>query len=302
MRPTWPVAALLLVFGGCATTGSTLGSGVGDRYLARAPYYAGVPAAQVASEGRAVGHLPISFQSGASQPGIFDPAVGEAMQALLAEMNAYLDSLGLTRRLVDGGRVSAVAHGATRVPPDVQFGCATVSGDPEDDCALDGDTVLGREHMRMRLAVGRPSREWVAWMGQVMSDTGVGRTLVISLEVGQYLTRQRGFRGTKEVELGTGHVQALPWLTSLETPVAVLQLTGAVVEPDGRAVRIGAEGLLARRTSMRVSALGAQELIGDADVQELRVARREDLPGAPLAWRAGLQSLVTQLLGLDGSV
>jgi len=300
MRPAWAVVLLLLILGGCASTGSTLGSGVGDRFLARAPYYAGARAAQVASEGGAVGHLPVSFQSGASQPGIFDPAVGEAMEALLREMNAYLDSLGLTHRLVDGGRISAVAHQSTRFPPDVQFGCSTVSGDPEDDCALDGDTVLGREHMSMRLAVGRPSGEWVDWIGQVMSDTGTSQTLVISLEVGQYLTRQRGLRGAKEVELGTGNVQALPWLTSLETPVAVLQLTGAVVASDGRAIRIGAEGLLARRTSMRVSALGAQELIGDADVQELRVARRDDLPGAPLAWRAGLQTLVTQLLGVEG--
>ncbi|HZA51832.1 MAG TPA: hypothetical protein VE549_13900 [Myxococcaceae bacterium] len=35
---------------------------------------------------------------------------------------------------------------------------------------------------------------------------------------------------------------SLPWLTSLETPVSVLQLTGALIDRSGQAVRIGAEG------------------------------------------------------------
>lgn len=39
------------------------------------------------------------------------------------------------------------------------------------------------------------------------------------------------------MELGRAHAVALPWLTSLETPVAILQLTGARMGLDGRAVR-----------------------------------------------------------------
>lgn len=281
---------------GCATSGATLGSGVGDAYLEHPPYYAGRPPSPAAGVPSVVGHLPIVYQRGAAQAPVFDPGLTEDMQGLLREMNAYLDSLGVTRLLVQGGQVSAVTHAATRQPPDVHFGCITESGDPQDECLLDDREVLGRTDHRLRLAVGRPSREWTEWMDGVLADQGADQALVITLEVGQYLVRQQGLRGLKRLELGTAHVQELPWLTSLETPVTVLQLTGALVERGGRAVRIGAEGLLARRTSMKVSALGGQELISDEDVRQLRWDRREKLPGAPLTWQVGLRTLVTTLL------
>jgi len=283
---------ILLALTACA--GATLGSGVGDAFLGHPPYYAGSTAR--ASSSTETGHLPIAYQRGGAQAPIFDPSLTDDMSALLAEMNAYLDSLGTSKRLVEGGKVSAVAHAATTRPPDVQFGCVTRSGDADDDCALDGDSVLGRDQLRMRLAVGRPSGEWTLWIDQVMADQGVDRVLVITLEVGWYLVRQRGFLGHKELELGTSHVAQLPWLTSLETPVAVLQLTGALVGPGGKALRIGAEGLLARRTGLEISALGAQALISDDDVRQLRSARREDLADEPLVWRAGLRALVSGLL------
>jgi hypothetical protein len=149
----------------------------------------------------------------------------------------------------------------------------------------------------MRLAVGRPSAAWTEWMREVMTGVGVARALVVTLEVGQYLPRQTGLRGDKQVELGTGHVAKLPWLTSLETPVTVLQLTGAVVDRDGRAVRIGAEGIVAHRTRLLVSAVGGQELLRDEDVAAVRALRRDDLPGRPLAWRVALAQLVAQLTG-----
>jgi hypothetical protein len=233
---------------------------------------------------------------------MFDPAggAGTAVDALLREMTAFVDSLGaahrLTVRLVEGGRVSAVAHRASTTPPDVHFGCITASGAAVDDCAERGG-ALGRGRQPMRLAVGRPSAEWTGWMRDVTRDVGVGRALVLTLEVGQYLPRQTGLRGDKEVELGTGHVVRLPWLTSLETPVSVLQLTGALVSSDGRAIRIGAEGILARRTPLVASALGAQRLVSDEDVEQARTLRRDDLPGQPLAWQVALRHLVAQLTG-----
>jgi len=278
-----------------ACAGATVGSGVGDAFLDHPPYYAGA-ASPSAGDNVEPGHIPVAYQRGAAQAPIFDPSATDEMAALLTDMNAYLDSLGMSRRVVQGGKVSAVTHAATIHPPDVQFGCVTRSGVEEDDCALDGDTVLGRDQQRMRLAVVRPSPEWTLWMDQVMADQGVDRVLVVTLEVGWYLVRQRGFLGHKEIELGTSHVAELPWLTSMEAPVAVLQLTGALVGPDGNAVRIGVEGLLARRTGLGITALGAQELVSDEDVRRLRSARREDLPGEPLVWQVGLHALVTQLL------
>jgi hypothetical protein len=193
--------------------------------------------------------------------------------------------------------VSAVTHSATTVPPDVRFGCITSSGAPGDDCAERGDSALGRGRQSMHLAIGRPSPEWATWMRELMDGARIGRALVLTLEVGQYLPRQSGLRGDKDVELGTGHVVRLPWLTSLETPVTVLQLTGALVDRDGRAIRIGAEGIVAHRTRLVVSSIGGQELLRDEDVAAIRTLRRDDLPGRPLAWQAALRQLLAQLTG-----
>lgn len=303
IRRLGTVALVSLASSACASTGATFRSGVGDTFLEHPPWVAGAAASVVGGDSARLGHLPIAFQRGASESANFDPAsgVGSAVESLLSEMNAYLDSLGsaaaLTIRLVEGGRVSAVAHRATTSPPDVQFGCLTELGLSGNDCAERGDSALGRGRQQMRLAVGRPSPEWTAWMNEVMGAQNVSRALVLTLEVGHYLPRQRGLRGTKEVELGTGHTQSLPWLTSLETPVAVLQLTGAIVGGDGWAIRIGAEGFALRRTRLAVSALGGVELLREEDVAESRTARRDDLPGRPLAWQVAMRHLVANLTG-----
>jgi hypothetical protein len=149
----------------------------------------------------------------------------------------------------------------------------------------------------MRLAVGRPSADWTAWAGAAMSQAGLPNALSITVEVGDYFVRQKGLRGSKEVELGSGYTVSLPWLTGLDTPVNVLQVTGALMNPDGTAARIAAEGMLAKRTGMVVGAFGAQEIVTEDDVAQLRAARRTDLPGQPLVWQVALRNLVAELTG-----
>lgn len=278
---------------GCASTGATLNSGVGDAFPEHPPYYAGVSREAVRADASRIGHLPIVFQRGASQSAIFDPAAGSGTPtaALLDETRAYLDTL------VGGASTRLSAPAGATVPPDVRFGCLTETGMPDDDCAVDDNSALGRGRQQMKLAVRRPSTEWIAQMRESMTTAGVSRALVITLEVGHLLPRQSGVLGQKGVELGLGHTVNLPWLTSLETPVAVLQLTGALVDREGKAIRIGAEGLLAKRTPFLVSAAGAQALLRDEDVEQARSARRPDLPGQPLAWKVALGHLVSQLTG-----
>ena len=89
----------------------------------------------------------------------------------------------------------------------------------------------------------------------------------------------------------------LPWLTSLEAPVSVLQVTGALVDREGKAVRIGAEGIMARRTSLMGSGVGLQRILRDEDIEQTRSLVRDDLPGRPLAWQVALRHLVEQLTG-----
>jgi hypothetical protein len=295
------VVALGVLQAGCATAGSTFGSGVGDRLLEDPPYYAGARATPAGVAGTETGVLPVYFQPGDGGASIFAPTWAQDSQvaALLADMNAYLDSLTTgagtrTVRLVEGGRMSAVAPTTLGVPPDVQFGCTTVMDLPDEECDVPGG-ALGRGGQYMKLAVGRPSAEWVAWASEAMDGAGVSHALVITLELGQYMLRQRGLLGHKYVELGTNHRADIPWLTSLETPLDVMQLTGALVDLEGRAVRIGAEGMMAKRTRLAISALRAQEIWRDEDVAELRHARRDDLPGRPLVWQEAMRALVAQL-------
>lgn len=283
MPRSLPLLALVLSLSACATTGATLGSGVGDRFLDEPPYYAGE-----APGAGPIAHLPVAYQPGAAQPAIFDPsaAADAPVARLLSEMTQYLATLPAA-----GAEIGAFAG----VPPDVMFGCVT---DPVGDCADPEDGgALGRGGDPLRLAVGNPSPEWRAALGPAVGGAGAQGLLVVTLEVGQYRVQQRGMRGSKVVALGTGHEASLPWLTSLDTPVSVLQLTAVRVGPDGKAQRIGAEGILAVRTPLLASAVGAQRLVSDEDVERARTLRRDDLPGSPLAWQVALRHLVAGVAG-----
>lgn len=270
----------------CASTGASFRSGTGDRWLEHPPWVAGTTPTPAP---RTLVHAPITFAPGDPAESAFDPpsGPGSSLDALVREMNAFLDSLKLTQPV-------SILPTRDAVPPDVRFGCGAPL--PNAECTPRGDSALGRGRQEMLLAVGRPSRAWVTTARDAMVTTGATHVLVLQLEIGQYLMRQEGLVGRKVVELGTGHRQSLPWMTSLETPVPVLQLTGALVDTSGRAVRIGAEGFHLRRTRLLVSAIGGQELLGDADIGEARVARRDDLPGTPLAWRVAMTHLLAHLL------
>ena len=276
--------AVALLGTACATTGATFGSGVGDRLVERPPYYAG---AAVTPSATRPAHLPVAYQRGAEQSPIFEPAGGASspVAALLAEMNAYLDSLG---------RTTPLATAPAGTPPDVRFGCET---DAAGDCVARDPATPTSVDPPLRLAVGRPSASWTAALAPALAAAGTDRVLVLTLELGQYRVTSTGWRNDKSIELGTGHAMKLPWLTSLEAPVQVLQLTGALVGADGRAIRIGAEGLLAKRTGLLASGEGLQALVSDADVEQLRTLRREDLPDRPLAWQVALRTLVGELTG-----
>lgn len=286
-----PLVLLPLAVVSCATAGATLGSGVGDAYLERPPHYAG---AGFREGDRPIGYLPIVYQRGASQSPVFDPAPGDELQQLLAVMTAYLDSLGVGPKLAEN---ADPGPSKGRIPPDVRLGCETETGAPDGDCADRIDGALGRGARSLKLSVGRPSADWARWIDTTLGAAQVDGVLLITLEIGQYSIRQRGLLGAKEIVLGTDHVARLPWLTSLETPVAVIQLTGALVDRSGKAVRIGGEGLLARRTPLLISALGGQALVTDDEMRMLRTARRLDQPGEPLAWRVALRTLVAGLTG-----
>ena len=274
----------------CASTGATYRSGVAPRMFDRAPYYTG--AAVAPSESR-IAHVRIRYQLGAEQPAIFEPKADSASPAaqLVAEMNRYLDSLGVTVGIAKTG-----AERGTR--PDVHFSCRT---SPVGSC-LDVDEDDRNNH-HLELSVGRPSDEWIGWAASALDSASAGRVLVITLELGQNWVRQKSWASlSKEVRLGTNYDMPISWATSLDKPIGVVQLTGALVGRDGLAIRIGAEGLIAKRTNLLVGAFGAEAMVTDEDITKLRTLRREDLPGQPLVWQIALRNLVSQLTGVIPSV
>jgi hypothetical protein len=270
----------------CASPGASYKSGVAPKSFDRPPFYAGADV----PNGAGVTHLPVRYQRGAEQGAQFEPehASGSPAAALVADMNAYLDSIAASVKL-------SPASAEVGSAPDVHFGCqpAMIGG----DCLGDGDEDANH---RLELSVGRPSPEWIGWLGTALDSTTHDKALRITVELGQYWPRQKGLSLGKEVRLGSDYTVGVPWLTSLEHPVAVVQLTGVLVGRDGRAIRIGAEGMLAKRSHILVSALGAQSLVSDEDIERLRTLRRDDLPNQPLVWQVALRNLVSQLTGLVG--
>jgi hypothetical protein len=282
MRWIGQVVAVGMVAVSAACAGATVGSGVGDAVLTRPPFTAGrLPAADVV-----IGHTPVVYQPGAVNVASFDPKE-TAVAELVANMNAYLAGM-LGRRPL----TAEIAERGDR--PDVQFSCVT---DAIDECDEDGAVRDGRREMR--LAVTRATTQWTYWLAEALSSERATHAILLTVEIGEYWPRQKNLLGAKEIELGPDHVVSLPWLTGLDRPVSVIQLTGALVDSTGRAVRIGAEGLLARRTNLLIGSIDAQVLITDEDVAALRTAVRDDLPGRPLVWQAALHDLIEGLTGRD---
>jgi len=270
--------ALAILTAACASTGSSVKSGVEPKDFKKPPFYAGASVPNVAG----IAYLPIRYQAERTDP---KGDAGSPAATLVAEMNAYLDSIATAAKLLP--RVTEVG-----TAPDVHFGCGTVS-----DCVSDADE--NADH-RLRLWVGRPSPEWIGWIGAALDSASHDKALLITLEFGEYWPRQKGLSLGKELRLGTDYSVGVPWLTSLEHTIYVVQLTGVLVGRDGRAIRAGAEGMLAKPAPVVMSALNVELGIRDADLERLRTLRRDDLAGQPFVWQVALRHLVSQLTGRAG--
>jgi hypothetical protein len=244
----------------------------------KAPFYDG----KVPSGMRPVAHAAIVFHH---EPANLDPtpAKSKALAALLDSVRAELDALGLTRPLA-----GVPAEGG----PDVLFGCRR-GGTNADGTPMMPDEIDTREPRKMAFEVEGPKRPW---RDALRAAAGDARGVVsIQLRFGEQWVRQKNLKGSKTIELGTGRTMDVPWLTSLDDPVQVLQLTGALVTPEGKVTRVGAEGIGARRTGMTASVLGAQEVMTEEDLAAL-LAPGE---GGVAPWRAALRTLVAGLIGRD---
>jgi hypothetical protein len=266
---------LLLVCVCAATAAAATSRGSFDK----PPYYHGSTKGALRSA-----HLTVDFRS---EPDALDPTPDRspALAALLDSLRTGIDRLGLTPALGVDVRLAG--------RPDVRFGCRR-GGMTADGTVLAPHEIDTHEPRRMQFDVEGPSKEWKK---QAAAAAGDSIRAIVSIQLGfdEYWVRQKDFAGNKSIELGTGRSQSVQWLTSLDDPVQVLQLTGCVVTPAGKVLRVGAEGILARRTGMVASMLGAQEMLTAEDLRLLT----ESHDGREPAWRTALRTLVARLL--DGS-
>ena len=270
-----PIRVWAIVLGGLAALTAAAAAETSRGAFDRAPFYDGkVP------DGLApAAHLPVVFvaEPAGLQP---TPARSPALAALLDSLNAELDRLGPDRRLAH----EAPEDGA----PQVRFGCRR-GGTGPDGIPLAPGEIDTREPRRMAFAVEGPSKRWRERARAALGDARA--VVVVQLRFDEYWVRQQDWKGNKAIELGAGRALPIPWLTSLDDPVEVLQLTGALVSRDGKLLRVGAEGLLARRTGMTASVLGLQEVLTEDDLRTLSAATE----GGDAAWRTALRQLLEQL-------
>jgi len=245
----------------------------------RPPYYDGKPKGAV----KPAAHVGVRYRT---EPGSLDPTPerSQALAAVLDSLNAELSRLGLTVAL-------APEPSSKERAPDVAFGCRR-GGTGSDGLPLSASEIDTREPRRMVFEVEDASKKWREEL-KAAAGTNVKGIVSVQLGFGEYWVRQKDWKGNKVIDLGATRSMPLTWLTSLDDPVQVLQLTGALVAPDGRVLRVGAEGLLARRTGMAASMVGAQEVLTE---EELKRLTEPSASGAGPLWRAALRDLVTGLL------
>jgi len=98
--------------------------------------------------------------------------------------------------------------------------------------------------------------------------------------------------------LGTGNEEPIKFLTAEDKLLEVLQLTGALVDAQGRVLRAGAEGILARDTPFAARVVEVEKAIDDRTLEKVITSeRRDDLPGSPAEWEVALENLRAQLRG-----
>ena len=240
--------------------------------------------------GQRIGVLPVgidrelaaSFEYG-DRAGVLVP-IGDAAQTRLAQDPSLRMLDASTLPQAGAPRVYVGSAAGDLAPPDA-----------EEATALPGDLLPP-----MVLHLERPSKAWQEAARNFMAAEGLTHLVLVQVAVSQYPKEQRGFT-KKAVMLGTGYEARIKFLTAVDKPIEVLQLTGILVGNDGRVLRAGAEGVLGRDTPFTAQVFDVSKLLDDETLAAaLTTERRDDLSGTPLALEVALDNLVAQLLQDSG--
>lgn len=254
--------------------------------LEKPPYYHGNVSILNLKNAK-IGHLPIILDQRIDRTGTND-----LWQKLLDEMNRFLANKKWTSPL----HAIELSHDEG---PDLFVGYADMFGAP-----ISGTSYTDKEDEKrppMVLYYKNASTKWKSNLLEIAERQNVDLILFITVGLSEYLVRQKNVSGQKELALGTGYRVPVKWLTSLDDPVEVLHVTGALVDKNGKICRVGAEGILAAKTaSFFESVISLRNTLDDESIQKLTSdIRREDLPDKPLNYRVAIQNLVANLLDND---
>ncbi len=277
-----PILLLAALFASWSNV-NAFSSGQTDR-LKRAPFYKTYNKKAVVAHA-AAGYVAIGFDELTKSE--FSYAGREqALQPLAVAMNAYLDSLGWSKRLAGD---SLPEKGA----PYVYVGSAEGEGAPPEAA------MQRNEHDKyppMVIHILKPSKAWRAALSAAVQANQVEYVLIIKLGFSEYPKANKGVFG-KKVVLGTGYEEGIKFLSAEDKPVEVLQVTGMLLDREGNIVRAGAEGIAAKDSPFWVQVLEAQQAMSNEALHQLlHEERREELAGKPLKWQVALRNLVAQLL------
>jgi len=209
---------------------------------------------------------------------------------LLKDMNQYISSLSLLESLPDLDLPLSEF-------PDVYVGSPEMFGAPVSSSSYDD----GDENYipPMVLYYRNPSAQWKEKVINLCAEKNLDYVLFITVGLSEYMIRQKNLFGKKELVLGTGYSIPVKWLSSLEDPVDVVHVTGALIDNHGKIRRSGAEGILAaKRQSLLESAIGLRNTISSDKIKQItKDVKRDDLQDHPLAYQIALRNLVGNLIG-----
>jgi len=282
----WLTVALILslaLITSCAGIFSGMRSS-STKVMNKAPYYDGK---KVAITGQ-VGLLPAEFDVRLYKA-FFEDERKAALEPLLDGIDAYAGKIAGLKPLtfIDLDPEKA---------PDVYMGNVDAFNSPTTR------TSSGNEEDKTQMVLYRlaPSKAWKDSLLARAAKENVDYFLYITVGFGEYFMRMKNLLGSKELQLGTGNSEPSKWLSDLDAPADVLQVTGALLDKNGKIVRCGAEGIIAKKTGFLKSLVDIRDLISDEEIAHvINQDRRTDLTGEPLKWEAAVQNLVAQLLGDD---
>jgi hypothetical protein len=275
---TYLFATLLLLTQGCSAFKHS--QSYDDIPMRKTPTYMGSDDIRTAS----VAHSAVLIDPYTKDDPFF-PQLEPTLRLMADSLTRYLDSWSSSERL-DG---SLKRQGRPRVFAGVP--------EPGDGDFADVPPMWSEQpgQFPQVLRTHQPSSEWREWAVQTMEEADADHLMILFIGVGRYYPKQVDWKGNKVFEIGTGYRQEIPWLTALNEPMDMVQLTGVLVDRHGEVVASGMEGLLPLRTSFLASIFGVRRTTDRSDLDRIATLERADLDHHPLVWQVAVHNLHARL-------